>query len=66
MANPTDVISQLTYLMFIRQLDERDLDAERMEELTGVVQPRIFPQTKAGRCAGMCSGTSGQSGCMPS
>ena len=48
-ANPTDVISQLTYLMFIRQLDERDLDAERMEELTGVMQPRIFRQTEAGR-----------------
>ena len=27
-ANPTDVISQLTYLMFIRQLDDRDADAD--------------------------------------
>ena len=48
-ANPTDVISQLTYLMFIRQLDDRDLDAERMEGLTGIEQPRIFPQTETGR-----------------
>ncbi len=42
--NPIEVISQLTYLMFMRQLDEKELEAERMEQVLGVPQPRIFPQ----------------------
>ena len=33
--NPIEVISQLTYLMFIRSLDEKELEAERMEQLLG-------------------------------
>ena len=43
--NPLEVISQLTYLMFMRQLDERELEAERMEQVTGTTQPHIFPET---------------------
>lgn len=43
--NPLEVISQLTYLMFIRSLDEKELEAERMEQALGAPQPRIFPQT---------------------
>ena len=43
--NPLEVISQLTYLMFIRSLDEKELEAERMEQALGTPQPRIFPQT---------------------
>ncbi len=43
--NPIEVISQLTYLMFIRSLDEKELEAERMEQVLGVPQPHIFPQT---------------------
>ncbi len=43
--NPIEVISQLTYLMFMRQLDEKELEAERMEQVLGDAQPRIFPQT---------------------
>ncbi len=43
--NPIEVISQLTYLMFIRSLDEKELEAERMEQLLGVPQPHIFPAT---------------------
>ena len=42
--NPIEVISQLTYLMFIRSLDEKELEAERMEQVLGVPQPRIFPE----------------------
>lgn len=42
--NPIEVISQLTYLMFIRSLDEKELEAERMEQVLGVSQPRIFPE----------------------
>ena len=43
--NPIEVISQLTYLMFIRSLDEKELESERMEQLLGAPQPRIFPET---------------------
>ena len=43
--NPLEVISQLTYLMFIRSLDEKELEAERMEQLLGAPQPHIFPAT---------------------
>lgn len=43
--NPIEVVSQLTYLMFIRSLDERELEAERMEQVTGVSQKHIFPET---------------------
>lgn len=43
--NPLEVISQLTYLMFIRSLDEKEFEAERMEALIGVEQKHIFPKT---------------------
>ena len=39
--NPITVIEQLTYLMFIRSLDEKELANEKMEKLA----PKIFPQT---------------------
>ncbi|MDO5790736.1 MAG: class I SAM-dependent DNA methyltransferase [Eggerthella sp.] len=42
--NPIEVISQLTYLMFIRSLDEKELEAERMEQVLHVPQPHIFPE----------------------
>lgn len=45
--NPIEVISQLTYLMFIRSLDEKELEAERMEQVLGVPQPRIFRKLTA-------------------
>lgn len=44
--NPLTVIEQLTYLMFIRSLDEKDLEAEQFEVLTGEDMPKIFPQDK--------------------
>lgn len=43
--NPIEVISQLTYLMFIRSLDERELEAERMEQITQLPQKHLFPET---------------------
>lgn len=43
--NPITVIEQLTYLMFIRSLDEKDLDSEDEELVTGEKTPRIFPPT---------------------
>lgn len=41
--NPIEVISQLTYLMFIRSLDEKELEIERMEQALGVQLDHIFP-----------------------
>lgn len=45
--NPLDVISNLTYLMFMRSLDEKELEMERLENMLGVEQPHIFPETFA-------------------
>lgn len=43
--NPLEVISQLTYLMFMHQLDEQEYEAEQMETMLGVEQRHIFPKT---------------------
>lgn len=43
--NPIEVISQLTYLMFIRSLDEKELETEKMEVVTGAKLDHIFPET---------------------
>lgn len=43
--NPIEVITQLTYLMFMRRLDERESEAERMEQLLGKPGDHIFPMT---------------------
>lgn len=47
--NPLTVIEQLTYLMFIRSLDEKDLEIESMEALSGQTLPKIFPTTEVGQ-----------------
>ena len=43
--NPLEVISQLTYLMFMHQLDEQEYEAEQMETMLGIEQRHIFPKT---------------------
>lgn len=43
--NPIEVVSQLTYLMFMHQLDEREFEAEKMEGLLGAEQKHVFPAT---------------------
>ncbi len=48
-SNPITVIEQLTYLMFIRSLDEKELENESFENLTGESMPKIFPQTESGQ-----------------
>ncbi|MGN7360447.1 type I restriction-modification system subunit M [Paenibacillus sp. SAF-054] len=48
-SNPLTVIEQLTYLMFIRSLDEKELENERFEALSGEVMPKIFPQDEEGQ-----------------
>jgi type I restriction enzyme M protein len=47
--NPLTVIEQLTYLMFIRSLDEKELETENMEALGGGPLPKIFPQDEEGQ-----------------
>ena len=37
--NPLTVIEQLTYLMFIRSLDEKELATEDFENMAGVRSP---------------------------
>ncbi len=47
--NPLTVIEQLTYLMFIRSLDEKELETEEFENMTGESMQKIFPQTAIGQ-----------------
>ena len=47
--NPLTVIEQLTYLMFIRSLDEKELETEEFENMTGETLPKIFPQSAGGQ-----------------
>lgn len=47
--NPITVIEQLTYLMFIRSLDEKELEREEFENLTGEEMDKIFPQSPVGQ-----------------
>jgi type I restriction enzyme M protein len=47
--NPLTVIEQLTYLMFIRSLDEKELEQEEFDNMTGETGFRIFPQSEAGQ-----------------
>lgn len=47
--NPLTVIEQLTYLMFIRSLDEKEMENEAFEIEGGVKMDKIFPQSAAGQ-----------------
>lgn len=47
--NPLTVIEQLTYLMFIRSLDEKDLESEQFEAISGEKMPKIFPPDTEGQ-----------------
>ena len=47
--NPLTVIEQLTYLMFIRSLDEKELETEEFENLSGEKLNKIFPQSPVGQ-----------------
>lgn len=49
MTNPLTVIEQLTYLIFIRSLDEKELDSEEFDASTGTRGPRIFPESDVGQ-----------------
>ena len=47
--NPLTVIEQLTYLMFIRSLDEKELETEEFENMTGEHLPKVFPDSEIGQ-----------------
>lgn len=47
--NPLTVIEQLTYLMFIRSLDEKELENEEFANMTGDTADLIFPQSEIGQ-----------------
>ena len=47
--NPLTVIEQLTYLMFIRSLDEKELETEEFEHMSGEKMDKIFPQSPIGQ-----------------
>ncbi len=47
--NPLTVIEQLTYLMFIRSLDEKELETEAFENMTDEKMDKIFPQSAVGQ-----------------
>ena len=49
LTNPLTVIEQLTYLLFIRSLDEKELETEQFENITGESMEKIFPQTATGQ-----------------
>ena len=48
-SNPLTVIEQLTYLMFIRSLDEKELETERFAAVSGEELPKLFPQDAEGQ-----------------
>ena len=48
-ANPITVIEQLTYLMFMHDLDEKEIQTERFEAVSGEKLKRIFPTDETGQ-----------------
>lgn len=49
LTNPLTVIEQLTYLLFIRSLDEKELETEQFENITGEKMQKVFPQSTIGQ-----------------
>ncbi|MEA2633856.1 MAG: type restriction enzyme protein [Chloroflexota bacterium] len=48
LSNPMDAIEQLSFLLFLKQLDEREEDAARGAKLRGQVFTPLFPPTEEG------------------
>src|SRR5947207_14887806 len=46
LSNPLDAIEQLSFLLFLKRLDEREQDAERAARLRGKKHHLIFPDAK--------------------
>jgi type I restriction enzyme M protein len=49
LSNPLDAIEQLSFLVFLKQLDEREQDAERAARQRGKKSEPLFPKTEEGQ-----------------
>src|SRR5437870_3265479 len=49
LSNPLDAIEQLSFLLFLKQLDEREQDAERAARLRNAPFEPLFPQSEEGK-----------------
>ena len=49
LTNPLTVIEQLTYLIFIRSLDEKELEYEQFDHDLGIEDTHIFPKSPIGQ-----------------
>ncbi|MDP2368689.1 type I restriction-modification system subunit M N-terminal domain-containing protein [Rhodoferax sp.] len=72
-ANPIEVIEQITYLLFLRRLDDlHTLEENKANRLKKPMERRIFPEgadSRAGRttaCAGAASRTNRPARCLSS
>lgn len=56
--NPITVVEQMTYLMFIRSLDEKELESESLDRLTGETSPKSSHKSqRVKKCVGVTSST---------
>ena len=49
LTNPLTVIEQLTYLIFIRSLDEKEIEYEQFDHDLGIEETHIFPKSTIGQ-----------------
>jgi type I restriction enzyme M protein len=49
LSNPADAIEQFSFLLFLKQLDEKEQDAERNAHLKGISFEPLFPNDENGR-----------------
>src|SRR3954453_11762845 len=49
LSNPLDAIEQLSYLLFLKQLEEREQDAERAARQRGKKFEPLFPDNEDGQ-----------------
>lgn len=49
LANPLDAIEQLSFLLFLKRLDEQEQDAERAARLRGTKHEPLFPRNDNGK-----------------
>src|SRR5690349_191607 len=47
--NPADAIEQFSFLLFLKQLDEKEEDAERNARLRGIEYEPLFPKSEEGK-----------------
>src|SRR5437879_1136012 len=49
LSNPSDAIEQFSFLLFLKQLDEREQDSERNARLKGIEFEPLFPNDEEGK-----------------